>query len=413
MPTQTQQGGTLPRPAECKKVLDISKNLKLPRDEISRVEAIFGQRGSGKTYSAGVLQEEEILACGRFIVFDPVRAHRGILYAEGVIGVDQLEIHDAEYWAGEVTRPGNRLSYVFDLAPMGFEDAQAFIDLFCKHALLINKRPIKVYIEEAHLFLPNFTGKGNKNIVRLATVGRQYGWGLTIISQRPAHVNKDVLTQADAIFAMRLMHPLDVEAIYDIWASAMPRDQADKLKEKLPKQEAGQCILFSSEWLEPDFYTANIKKENVFLKQFRFRQKYTPHLASTPKFEPEKDMEEDFKAIEIQPQDLERAEEAGLDVKDPDEVEYVSSQDQEVKNALQEVGLIFLGLLGGYAGGSLVQLDPKVDPVLKMGTGAVISLLSSKEEAQTLEGVGLGLTTQGAEEFLRSQGYLKNKGGDQ
>lgn len=396
--------GPMVSPTVCKKRLEVSKTFSLPTDYIGRVDAFFGQRGSGKTYTAGDTQEEILLACGRFICFDPVRAHKGILFAEKVEGVTDLNITDAIYWADKVTEPGNKLSYVFDLAPLGFEGARKFINLFCEKALLKNKKPLKVYIEEAHLFLPLQTSKENQNIVRLATVGRQYGWGLCIISQRPAQVNKDVLTQADLITAMKLGHPLDIMAIADIWEQSLNPEQCEKLIKRLPRQKAGQGILYSPEWLRPGKYDQIFKHEDVFLKQVQFRQKYTPHLANTPKFEPEADLKE----VEIKKEDLKLAEKEGLKVKtDPENVDYKSSKRAEMTSKLFKFSLLVLGALGGFLGAEKLEKNTDFNNYINTLIGGGVAFYGNKNQTQTVEGLGLGMAGAGVTNLLRDKGYLK------
>jgi DNA helicase HerA-like ATPase len=63
-------------------------------------------------------------------------------------------------------------------------------------------------IEESQLIIPQFTGGGDvarmvgiyEEIIRL---GRNYGIGCTMISQRPQSVNKEVLNQTECLFVGR------------------------------------------------------------------------------------------------------------------------------------------------------------------------------------------------------------------
>lgn len=395
---------------ECKARLDVSPTLSLPVDEITRVLYIGGQRGSGKTYSAGTIQEEEILACGRFCVFDPIQAHRGILYAEGVEGVTGLQpktlLEDAEYWAKEVCKPKNHKSYVFDLQPLGLSGAKRFLNEFSKHALMINKTPLKIYIEEASIFLPNNEGKNHENIVQLATLGRAKGFGVTMISQRTAHINKSVLTQSDAIISMRLQHYLDIETVAGIWMEAISdMDKIHKLKEQLPKLKPGEGIIYSGQWLIPSKYDQMVKHEEVFLKKFRFRKKVTPHLAGTPTLNPQ-----DFFEDKVDSTDLQKAEDMGLKTKNPEDVKFNDARTLERNSRLKRILVLSLGAVAGYLWTDALKMGIDKEDVIKAGAGSGIMLLGNKKHNDLMEGVGIGTLLGGVERELRSQGYLKQKG---
>lgn len=412
--TKKQQPGPLSTPKsvrECKSRLEVSPTLSLPTDEVTRVLYIGGQRGSGKTYSAGSIQEEELLACARFIIFDPIQAHRGILFAEGVEGVtgltSQTLMEDAEFWAKEVCKPKNRTSYVFDLQPLGLSGAKKFVNEWSKQALMINKAPLKVYIEEASIFLPNYDSKIHENIVQLATLGRAKGFGVTMISQRTAHINKSVLTQSDAIISMRLQHYLDIETIAGIWEEAVSdRDQIEKLKKQLPKLKPGEAIIYSGQWLIPSKYDQFVKHQEVFLQKFRFRTKVTPHLASTPALNPK-----DYFNDDVTEGDLKKAEEIGLKTKDPSDVKYNDAQSLERKSRLIRIGTAMLGTFAGYLWTDVINFGVKNENLIKAGAGSGVMFAGNKKENQLIEGLGIGVLLNGIEKELRLKGYLKQKEG--
>ena len=64
-----------------------------------------------------------------------------------------------------------------------------------------NNLPRHVFIEEAHEFIPQRVsgalGKTFNAVSNLVVMGRNRGIGVTLINQRAATINKDVLTQLD------------------------------------------------------------------------------------------------------------------------------------------------------------------------------------------------------------------------
>ncbi len=76
--------------------------------------------------------------------------------------------------------------------------------------------PFIMVIEEAHNFTPE-KGFGqavsNPIMRKIASEGRKFGLGIGVISQRPARIDKNVLSQANTQFILRVTNPNDLKAI--------------------------------------------------------------------------------------------------------------------------------------------------------------------------------------------------------
>ncbi len=76
--------------------------------------------------------------------------------------------------------------------------------------------PCMLVVEEAHNFCPE---KGFEKIVStdilrtIASEGRKFGLGLMVISQRPARVDKNILSQCNTQIIMKVTNPNDLKAI--------------------------------------------------------------------------------------------------------------------------------------------------------------------------------------------------------
>jgi uncharacterized protein len=73
-----------------------------------------------------------------------------------------------------------------------------------------------VVVEEAHNFCPEkgFMKTTSSDVLRtIASEGRKFGLGLLIVSQRPAKVDKNVLSQCNTQIIMRVTNPNDIKAI--------------------------------------------------------------------------------------------------------------------------------------------------------------------------------------------------------
>lgn len=80
-----------------------------------------------------------------------------------------------------------------------------------------NKIPeFLLVVEEAHNFAPErgFGKAPSTNILRtIATEGRKFGMGLAIVTQRPARVDKSVLSQCNTQIILKVTNPNDLKAI--------------------------------------------------------------------------------------------------------------------------------------------------------------------------------------------------------
>ncbi len=76
--------------------------------------------------------------------------------------------------------------------------------------------PFFLIIEEAHNFCPerSFGESPSSQIIRnIASEGRKFGMGLGIISQRPARVDKSVLSQCNTQIIQKITNPNDLKAV--------------------------------------------------------------------------------------------------------------------------------------------------------------------------------------------------------
>lgn len=76
--------------------------------------------------------------------------------------------------------------------------------------------PFFLVVEEAHNYCPERSfgeTKASKILRTIASEGRKFGLGLCIISQRPARVDKSVLSQCSSQFILKVTNPNDLKAI--------------------------------------------------------------------------------------------------------------------------------------------------------------------------------------------------------
>lgn len=114
------------------------------------------------------------------------------------------------------------------------------------------RHPICLLCDEAHLYIPERTNQdaaaelGLKNFERIAKEGRKYGVSLTVISQRPAEVNRTVLSQCNNFISLRLSNAEDQSVIKRL----LP-DNLTGLTDVLPILDIGEALIVGDASLLP------------------------------------------------------------------------------------------------------------------------------------------------------------------
>ena len=74
--------------------------------------------------------------------------------------------------------------------------------------------PMMLVVEEAHNYCPQIgTVMSSDALATIASEGRKFGLGLMVISQRPAKIDKNVLSQCGTQIILKVTNPNDIKAI--------------------------------------------------------------------------------------------------------------------------------------------------------------------------------------------------------
>jgi uncharacterized protein len=135
------------------------------------------------------------------------------------------------------------------------------------------RHPICLLCDEAHLYIPERTNQdaaaelGLKSFERIAKEGRKYGVSLTVISQRPAEVNRTVLSQCNNFIALRLSNAEDQAVIKKL----LP-DNLAGLTDVLPILDIGEALIVGDASLLPTRIIIDeptLKPESATIKFWR------------------------------------------------------------------------------------------------------------------------------------------------
>jgi hypothetical protein len=247
------------------KTFSMAKGLDLPSDAATQIFAFMGRRGSGKTYAAGRLIEQLLDADNQVVILDPVGVWHGLrLAADGKAPGFAIPIFGGIHGdiplaatAGQVVAElvaTRALSVVLDVSEFTGADQRRFVAEFCAevfHAKKRHRSAVMIVFEEAQEFAPQHvsgeTAKMVGAVERLIKLGRNFGVGGCLISQRPQAVNKDVLNLTEVMFALQLTGPQERKTIAG-WVQekgAGSREIADEL----PGLPVGEAMVWSPQWL--------------------------------------------------------------------------------------------------------------------------------------------------------------------
>jgi uncharacterized protein len=262
----------------------------VPRGALDDRLAFVGTAGSGKTYNAGGCVERLLSAKARAVVIDPLGVWWGLrLRADGATAStfdipifgglhgDLALTEHAGALIGE-TVAGMAESCIIDLSQIGTKAGERRFMLAFLTALYrgVNGTPVHLVIDEADMFAPqrllDKEGEAAKLLGMMETIvrrGRVKGFIPWLITQRPAVLSKDVLSQADGMIAFKLTASQDRDAI-----GAWIEGQADK--------QEGRSILASLPGLERGRGVVWIPTRGI-LETASFPQKVTFDSSRTPK----------------------------------------------------------------------------------------------------------------------------------
>ncbi len=113
--------------------------------------------------------------------------------------------------------------------------------------------PLFLVVEEAHNFIPEKEIVTSSKIIKtVASEGRKFGLGLAVISQRPARISKDVLSQCNTQIILRITNPNDLKAV------SYAEGLTDGVEKEIKNLTAGTALIIGHEF--PLFVNMRVRK---------------------------------------------------------------------------------------------------------------------------------------------------------
>ena len=258
--------------------LKISHSLSLPLEAVTQTFAILAKRGVGKTYTGAVMAEEMLEASQQIVVADPIGVWWGLRssadgksagYPIVVFGGERadvpLEENSGEIIAGAVVENG--FSAILDISLLRKNSQVRFMTAFAETLYRLNRKPLHLFVDEADAFAPQRPMKGEERLLGafedIVRRGRARGLGVTLITQRAAVINKNVLTQIEVLVALRTISPQDRDAL-QAWIEVHGSEsKQEQFFDSLASLPIGTAWFWSPGWLDI-FKRVEIRKRRTF-----------------------------------------------------------------------------------------------------------------------------------------------------
>lgn len=232
---------------------------------------ITGKSGSGKSNTTGVILEKLLEQNFPFLIIDTEGEYYGLKEEYEILHVgadDSCDVKIGEEHTDKIVTLAleKNLPIVLDVSGyLSDQDAKNIVGdvvkkLFDKEKKL--KKPFLLVIEECHEYIPEQMklDQCGQAIIKVAKRGRKRGLGVLGISQRPADVKKDFITQAN----YKIWHNLDWDTDLNVVRRVIGKDSVETVK----NLEVGEAVI------DADFLDG--------LKKTKFKERETFHAGQTP-----------------------------------------------------------------------------------------------------------------------------------
>ena len=259
---------------------DVPEHLSVTEDDSFSVPVmdvltgrgfVTGKSGSGKSNTASVLAEELLEAGLPLLVVDVDGEYYGLKERYELLHVGADERCDLRVGPEHADRLAHlaleeHVPVVLDVSGFldeseGREVVAAVVRALFAHEATA-RTPFLLFVEEVHEFIPESRGLDDAGeiLVRVAKRGRKRGLGLVGLSQRPAAVDKEFITQCDWLCFHRLTWQNDTKVVGSILGT-----EYAKTVEELADGEA----LVRADWADA-------------VERVQFRRKHTFDAGATP-----------------------------------------------------------------------------------------------------------------------------------
>ena len=251
---------------------DAEETIDLPVvDVLTGRGFVTGKSGSGKSNSASVVCEKLLDSGYGILIVDIDGEYYGLKEEYEILHVgadEECDLRVGVEHAGKIAELALEQNVPIILDVSSFLDeskarellTEVTKQLFAKEKKL--KQPFLMLVEEVHEYIPEGGGvdECGRMLIKVSKRGRKHGLGIVGISQRPADVKKDFITQCDWLVWHRLTWNNDTKVVGRILGG----EYADMIEE----MDAGEGFLMT-DWEES-------------IRRIQFERKRTFDAGATP-----------------------------------------------------------------------------------------------------------------------------------
>jgi hypothetical protein len=223
--------------------------LKNPTAQALLYQALKNLKGEDYTIEDVIEEVEQIRHNGKWTLLGALTK----VSESGLFG-------DRPTPVGELLQRGR--AAILDLRGVEPAYQDLIVSRICTKLFEMRKRgevePGMIVLEEAHNFIPErgYSRAVSTNIIRtIASEGRKFGLGLMVISQRPARVDKNVISQCNTQIILRVTNPNDINAIKK-GVEGITAEMVEEVK-RLPP---GNALIVSPELERPVIVRVRVRK---------------------------------------------------------------------------------------------------------------------------------------------------------
>ncbi|GAA0235131.1 ATP-binding protein [Haladaptatus pallidirubidus] len=227
---------------------------------------VTGKSGSGKSNTASVIVEQLLDAGYPVAIIDADGEYYGLKEEYELLHAGADEECDIQVGAEHAEKIASlaleqNVPIIVDVSGYLDEDeADELIretarHLFAKEKKL--KKPFLLVVEECHEYIPEGGGMGEtgKMLIKVGKRGRKHGLGVMGISQRPADVKKDFITQANWLVWHRLTWENDTKVV--------SRIVGDEYGDAVPDLNAGEGFV-QTDWTDGGIRRVQFNRKQTF-----------------------------------------------------------------------------------------------------------------------------------------------------
>jgi hypothetical protein len=235
----------------------LGSQITFPLKFLYQVIFIGGKRGSGKSYTAGVMMEELERLGLQYVCFDALDAHGGLVELGGVERITPVRGESVNMVKLTNKLRDTQKSLIINISEIPLEQQQSLIAEYCETLLStdMNGRGLMTIFEECQDFVPQMgRPESFHGIVRLCKLGRSKGYGSALISQRPAAVSKEALSQASIYMVHNVINTKDINALKEQMSFGTDTSRIEKILDGIGASEPGEVVVYAPEFLKDEGY---------------------------------------------------------------------------------------------------------------------------------------------------------------